>query len=145
MKRGLEGSLVFDSSIILELLYSTSSGVKLKEALKAEKVEGNISEITVAEISYVLCRKLGSEEARSRVKNLLDSGYFTVYEASKLIEYASEYKCKRNLSLADCFTLALAKKLAVPVLFARREKELLEEISNRPFDVEILFLEDFAQ
>jgi hypothetical protein len=42
-------------------LYSTSSGVKLKEALKAEKVEGNISEIAVAEISYVLCRKLGSK------------------------------------------------------------------------------------
>jgi predicted nucleic acid-binding protein len=61
MKRGLEGNLVFDSSVILELLYSTSSGVKLKEALKAEKVEGNISEIAVAEISYVLCRKLGSK------------------------------------------------------------------------------------
>ncbi|NHV98314.1 MAG: type II toxin-antitoxin system VapC family toxin [Thaumarchaeota archaeon] len=145
MKRELEGSLVFDSSSILELLYSTSNGVKLKEALKAEKVEGNISEITVAEISYILCRKLGIEEARTRVKNLLDSGYITVHETFKLIEYASNYKCKRNLSLADCFSLALAKKLTVPVLFARREKELLEEISSGPFDVEILFLEDFTK
>ena len=138
MKRELEGSLVFDSGSILELLYSTSNGVKLKEVLKAESVEGNISEITVAEISYVLCRKLGTEEARTRVKNLLDSGYITVHETFKLIEYASDYKCKRNLSLA------LAKKLTVPVLFARREKELLDEISSKPFDVEILFLEDFT-
>ncbi len=144
MKKELTGSLVFDTSSVLELLYSTKHGTKLKEALKAEKVEGNISEITVAETRHVLCRKLGSEEAQTRLKNLLDSGYISVHESSKLIDHASEYKCKRRFSLVDCFTLALAKKMGVPALFAKREEELMKEMSSEPFDVEILFLEDFV-
>lgn len=143
MKRGLVGSLAFDTSVILELLYSTPHGSKLKEALKTETVHGNISEISVAEVKYILCRRLGGEEAHVRVKNLLDSGYVFTHEDSELIEHAAEYKCKRSLSLADCFTLALAKKIDVPALFAKKEAELMREISNKPFDIEILFLEDF--
>ncbi|MBO3753316.1 MAG: PIN domain-containing protein [Candidatus Brockarchaeota archaeon] len=113
----------------------------MKEAIKSETVYGNISELCVAEVGYVFCRKLGGREARVRIKNLLDSGYFFVHDDSELIEHAAEYKCKRSLSLADCFTLALAKKIDVPALFA--EAELIREISSEPFDVEILFLEDF--
>lgn len=143
MKKGLVGSLAFDAGVVLELLYSTPHGSKLKEAIKNESVYGNISELCVAEVGYVLCRKLGGEEARVRIRNLLDSGYFLVHEDSELIEHATEYKCKRRLSLADCFTLALAKKIDAPALFAKREAELVKEISREPFDVEILFLEDF--
>jgi predicted nucleic acid-binding protein len=144
MKKELAGNLVFDTSSVLELLYSTKHGTKLKEVLKAEKVEGNISEVTVAETRYVLCRRLGSEEAQTRLKNLLDSGYIFVHEISKLIDHASDYKCRRRLSLVDCFTLALAKKIAAPALFARKEEELMKEMSSEPFDVEILFLEDLV-
>lgn len=143
MKKELVGNIAFDTSVILELLYSTIHGIKLKEALKTEKAHGNISEMTITETKYILCRKLGDEEAQARIKNLLDSGYITVHEDSKLIEYAAKFKCKRRLSLPDCFTLALAKKMDVPALFAKKEDELIKEISKEPFDIDIWFLEDF--
>ncbi len=86
---------------------------------------------------------MGKEEAHARVKYLLDSGYIVLYEDTKLIELAAEYKCRKKVSLADCFTLALAKKISSPALFAKRKEELLEEMSKEPFDVKIMFLEDF--
>jgi hypothetical protein len=68
-----------------------------------------------------------------------------VESISPLIESASEYKCDRAISLPDCFSMSLAKRLSLPVLFAVREKELAKEIEKRPFDVEILFLEDLVE
>jgi hypothetical protein len=60
-------------------------------------------------------------------------------------EYPSHHhKCERNLSLADCYVLALAKLLETTAVFARRESELAKEISRSPLDVGILFLEEFA-
>lgn len=143
MRKGLIGNLALDTGVLLELLFSTSHGLKLREALKSEEVHGNVSGISIAELKYVLCRKIGIEEATVRVRSLLESGYITSHEDSELIDYAAEYKCRRKLSLADCFTLALAKKINVPALFAKREEELVKEASSQPFDVEILFLEDF--
>ncbi|MBO3839610.1 MAG: PIN domain-containing protein [Thermoproteota archaeon] len=143
MRKGLVGSLALDTSSLLELLFSTPHGIKLKEALKSEEAHGNVSTISIAELKYVLCRKLGVEEATIRVRSLLESGYVVMHDDSELVEYAAEYKCRRRLSLADCFTLALARKINIPALFARREEELVKEASREPFDVEILFLEDF--
>ncbi|MDW8034747.1 MAG: hypothetical protein RMI79_07470 [Nitrososphaerota archaeon] len=50
MKKRIAGSLAFDTSVLLELLFSTSPGLKLKEVLKNEEVYGNFSEIRVAEL-----------------------------------------------------------------------------------------------
>ena len=52
-------------------------------------------------------------------------------------------KCERALSLADCFCLALARKLECNAIFAKREAELVKETRKKPFDTEVLFLEDF--
>ena len=59
MRKELEGSMVFDTGTILELIYSTEGGRKLKEALKSERVLGNTSEVNIAELRYVLCRRIG--------------------------------------------------------------------------------------
>jgi len=144
MRGELVGSMVFDTSTLLELIYSTERGRKLKEALKSERVLGNTTEVNIAEVRYVLCRRVGEEESKRRVDALISSGYITLHEISRLVDYASQYKCRRSLSLVDCFTLALAKKMDAPVVFARKEEELLREMSREKFDVEILFLEDIA-
>ncbi len=49
-----------------------------------------------------------------------------------------------GVSLPDCFTLSLAKRLSVPYLFAGRERELLAETERKAFDVEIAYLEDYV-
>ena len=145
MKRELTGNIVLDTTPLLELIYSTIGGIKLKEALKAERLQANITEVTLTELRYILCRKLGLNETRKRIKTLLESGYLSVHETSKLIEAAAEYKYKRALSLADCFAISLAKAIDAPILFSKKEDDLVKEMSRETFDVKIFFLEEPAQ
>ncbi len=52
---------------------------------------------------------------------------------------------KKALSLADCFTIALAKKMDLLALFSRRDNEIVNEIKREPLDVEIRFLENVQE
>jgi len=143
MKRGLSGRLALDTSTLIELMFSTPSGIVLKEALKEGLVEACTTELSIAELRYVLCRRLGLAESNERIEKLLVSGYITVEDISTLIIDASRYKCERTISLADCFCLVLAHKSFCSCLFARKEKELAKEMQKKPFDIEVLFLEDY--
>lgn len=144
MRRELAGSMAFDTSTLLELIFSTPSGLKLKEALLAERVLGHVSEYSIFELKYVLCRRLGWSEAERRVKALVASGYVTLHEVSRLMDAAALLKCKHGIAAGDCFTLAVAKRIEGPALFARREEELVNAIERGGFEVEVLFLEDYV-
>jgi predicted nucleic acid-binding protein len=141
----LAGSLVFDAGALIELVFSTPAGSRLMELMIDGKIEVHATEVAMVELGYILCRRVGKEEAKKRIDKLLASGYITVESTSPLMDAASEYKCERAISLPDCFSLALARRLSIPVLFATREKELVKEMEKRPFDVEIIFLEDTIQ
>jgi len=141
-KLDLKGKLATDTSALIELIFCEGPGQKLKEALKSNLVEAWTTEIAVAELRYVLCRKTWWSESSDRVNKLLLSGYIQVEDTQKLINYASEIKCGRAISLSDCFTLALAHEIKGFALFARKEEDLMTEIRRKPFDVPILFLQD---
>ena len=115
----------------------------MRDAMLEETVYANTHELAIAELRYILCRDIGKEKAKTRVEKLLASGYLLVEDLSELIETAADYKCKRAISLPDCFTLSLGKKRSMPILFAERERELTAEMERRPFNLEILFLEDY--
>ena len=142
MRKGLSGRLALDTSALIELILSTPIGLSLKEALKDGEVEVCTSELSIAELRYVLCRRLGLEESNARLDSLMASGYITVEDMAPLIPAASKYKCERAISLADCFCLALAHKSSCKATFAKREKELVMEMQKKPFDVEVFFLEE---
>ena len=138
--------MVFDTGALVELLEPTS---KIGEELKASMAEGSInahvSEVSLAELYYVMCRRLRHERATSRYEDLRASNYLYVTETSSLTFLAGRYKCERSMSLADCFSLALGKHLRLPVLFRSREQELELELKKKPFDLQILFLEDYGR
>lgn len=52
------------------------------------------------------------------------------------------FKCERAVSPADYSCIATAKLAGAKAVFARKEKELTREIERKPFDVEMLFLEE---
>ena len=106
---------------------------------------GYATELAVVEAEYILCRRLGWEEASRRIDWLVLSGFVQVEDISPLCERAARYKCEMAIALPDCFTLSLAEMLSIPALFARRERELAEELARRPLGVEVLFLEDFVE
>jgi predicted nucleic acid-binding protein len=136
--------MAFDTSALLELIFSTPSGLKLKEALLAERALGHASEYSIFELKYVLCRRLGWNEAERRVKALVASGYITLHEVSRLMDAAALLKCKHGIAAGDCFTLAVAKRIEGPALFARREEELVKAIEKGGIEIEVLFLEDYV-
>jgi predicted nucleic acid-binding protein len=145
MKSGLSGSMVLDAGVLIEAVLGTSLGRRVEDALREGHVLAYVTEVGVAELRYVVCRRLGLAESQDRVDRLLASGYVQVEDLSSLIKAAARLKCERVLSLADCFCLALAKRFACKALFARKERELVEEMKKKPFDVEVVFLEDFSK
>jgi len=143
MKREPKGAYATDASTLIELVHGTPMGERLRDAMLDETIETITHELAIAELRYILCRKMGKEKAKVRVEKLLASGYLVVEDVSELIETAADYKCEREISLPDCFTLSLGKERSLPVLFAWRERELTAEMERKPFDLDILFLEDF--
>jgi len=99
-------------------------------------------ELVIAELRYVLCRKLGWQESEERVNKLLASGYIKVEDTLKLINQAAKTKCRRAISLSDCFTLALAHCITGSALFAKPEDDLTKEMKKEPFEAKILFLSE---
>jgi predicted nucleic acid-binding protein len=117
-------------------------GQKLKKALETDMVEAYTTELTITELRYVLCRKLGWQQSEERVNKLLASGYFKLEDTSQLIKEAAKIKCQRAISLPDCFILALAHKIEGNALFARQEQELADEMEKESFSINLLFLEE---
>jgi predicted nucleic acid-binding protein len=142
MMKDLKGKLAIDTSALIELIYCDNLGQKLKKALENDMVEAYTTELAITELRYVLCRKLGWQQSKERVNKLLASGYFTVGDTAQLINEAAKIKCKRAISLPDCFILALAHKIAGNALFARQEQELTDEMGKKSFGVTLIFLEE---
>ena len=142
MRKDLSGKLVLDAGALVELTLSTASGLRLKNTLREGTVEAHTTELAILELRYVLCRRLSQVESDERVDKLLASGYIDVEDLSPLIVDTARDKCERAISLPDCCSLALARRLQCSVLFARRERELVAEMNLKAFDVPILFLED---
>jgi predicted nucleic acid-binding protein len=140
-RQDLKGKLAVDTSALIELIYCETPGQKLKHALEKDAVETWITELALTELRYILCKKLGWEESNKRVNLLLESGYFKVESTQSLVNEAAKLKCCRAISLPDCFTIALAKRVDGAALFARTEQDLTLELKREPFEVKILFLE----
>jgi len=142
MSKDLKGKLAVDTSALIELIFCEAPGQKLKTALESNHVEAWTTELAIAELKYILCRKLGWTESNGRVNKLLESGYIKIEVTLTLINEASKTKCRRAISLPDCFTLALAQKLGGNALFARKEQDLNNEMQRKPFEVCILYLDE---
>ena len=113
---------VLDAGVIISFLEGELRD--FYEKVVNEEVEAYVSVVNLAEVYYVLCRKLGKEKAKEITGKLLRSGYFRVVGVKpKILRLASECKCKNSISLADCFAIATAKYLKAKAVF-RREREL---------------------
>jgi predicted nucleic acid-binding protein len=139
----LEGSFAADAGTLIELVFGSQRGKWLKEQVISQTIQLVTHEIAITELGYILCRRLGLEQAQSRVSDLISSGYLEVQEISALIKETSTIKCQRKISLPDCFTLALADHMKIPALFSSRETEITKEVEKDPFNIEIKYLEDF--
>ncbi|BCU71268.1 type II toxin-antitoxin system VapC family toxin [Stygiolobus caldivivus] len=115
--------VVLDTGVILSFLEGEFR--EYYDKILNQEVTAYVSVVNLAEVYYVLCRRLGRKKAEKIFKGLINSGYFEIFGVKpKILKYASECKCKYSISLADCFAIGTAKFLNTKALF-RREKELI--------------------
>lgn len=114
---------VIDTGLLVEILEGSPLGKKLVELLTSEEIEGYVTDLTLTEIAYVICRKYGMDKAKELVGKLLETGYFEVVEALNYAEEISKIKCEYSISFMDAAVVATAKGLNAIALF-KREKEL---------------------
>jgi predicted nucleic acid-binding protein len=113
--------VVLDSGVVLSFLEGKHRQY-YEKILKGE-VKPYVNAVNLAEVYYVLCRKVGTEKAEKIVRMIIKSGFEVVGVNPLVTKYASECKCRNSISMADCLSIATAKYLKTTALF-RREKEL---------------------
>lgn len=141
-KSYLEGDIVLDTSILIEIALVTENGKELTKLIIDDALIPYTTSLNIMETLYVLCRLLGMKEAEKRVDLIINSGYFNIVSSDRVSRSAAQCKCLFPISIVDCHTLALAKEYNLPALFYKMEKEFKPIIDNLKKWVknEILFL-----
>ncbi len=133
--------LVVDTGALLATLDGTSDAL-IK--LAAEGTQLVTTPINMAETYYVLCRKLGEAQAAAVVKDIVTSGVIHVVAPPGIHIEAARCKCQNPIALADCYAIALARRLHTKAVF-NREQELEKAIRKNPqLTHTVLFLDQLT-
>jgi hypothetical protein len=139
----LQGNLAVDTSAWIEYFLETELGERLDNYLSSsEPKKIYISLLTLSEIYYVLCRAGGEKLAEESLETMKSIKDLVIDRSVDLAGKAGNLKCKRAISLADCTCISLAEKYGCQALFARREREIEEEVRRKPFKVKLVFLDE---
>ena len=129
-------SLVLDAGV-LTLYFAGDPRVKqFFDEVDEERAVGMIAEVNLAEYYYKTCRKLGKETADSRYF-MLTSSKLLITNGERLTRLAALEKCRQrlDLSLADCFALALAIREKAILLTTDRELKKAKGVQVKLFTV----------
>ncbi len=134
--------MVLDGGVLIALAVGDKLSDSIKHGIINDEVRARSHELALTEMMYVLCRSVGWETASTKRDYLADSGLITIDATAEIMNDAARIKCERALALPDCFTLASAKKHGCKAVFVRLEDDLKKEISKKPLDIEISYLEE---
>jgi predicted nucleic acid-binding protein len=141
----LPDRLSVDSGVVLAYYLGERVGeIARDEILESMSRTVYHSRLCVSELFYVLCRRRGRRMAVDYTRAFLDSGHSLLCDSDEIDMTAGACKCERTISLADCYVIATAICHHASAVFARHERELDNEIKRKPFDVQVVFLEDLA-
>lgn len=134
--------MTLDTSAIIEYLMGTKLGSIVKEYFETLKLEEKVycSLYSISEIFYVLCRLKCLEYAVDKINTMLSSRVIEINNTEEMALKTGRLKCKRAISIGDCSCIVTAKITRSRAVFAQREKELVNAMKRKPFNVEILFL-----
>lgn len=140
----LPSRLSIDSGVVLAYYLGENIGRLVRtEIFESEGKALYHNRLCIAELFYVLCRRRGQKVATDYTRSYLNAEYSMLADSEPIDMTAGAYKCERTISLSDCYVIAAAKLQQASALFARHEKDLDKESKRKPFDVPVLFLEDF--
>jgi len=131
----LKQTLVMDAGV-LALHFAEDS--RLREyftRIDQGKARGLVTEVNLSECYYKTCQKLGRQAADTSYF-LLRGSKLQAVQDEELTRSAGLEKCRQqlDLSLADCFALALARREKALLLTTDSELKKAENIQVRFFD-----------
>jgi len=134
-------SIVVDTSVLMEVLDETPMGKDFfQKVLSITQIQRiYISPLVDTELKYILCRQKGHENAIKITSEFLKD--FTIYSEKKLRDEAAHLKCNFAISIADCYSLATAKLLEIPI-YMKKEDEIEKVFSELSTLVKISFIDD---
>ncbi len=130
----ISGSIALDTGLLLEFF----TNGPLAELVTDEIFNNSnvktiyIHDYIITELFSVICKQKGVSFAEETVEELMK--FTKVVSTNKLRYIAGEFKAKRKLSMSDCFSLSIAKRYKIPVLF-KRKQDLVVEMKKRPFEM----------
>jgi predicted nucleic acid-binding protein len=134
-----------DSGVLLAYYLGEQVGeIAREEILESASTTVYHSRLCVSELFYVLCRRRGQRIAADYTRAFLDSEHSLLRDSDEIDMTAGACKCERAISLADCYVIATAICHHASAVFARHERDLDSEIKKKPFEVEVVFLEDLV-
>lgn len=94
MKRKfLRGDMVFDTSILVEIVLATNIGKELIDFMINDDIRPYTTSLNIMELLYIICRLLNMNEAKKRVDLLVKSGYLNIISSDDVSMIAAECKC----------------------------------------------------
>jgi predicted nucleic acid-binding protein len=133
----LNSTLVIDAGALSLFFAGDPRVVPYFNRMDRGQATGLITEINLTEYYYKTCQKLGKQAADTRYFLLRNSKLKTIGDEN-LTRLAGLEKCKQelDLSLADCFALALAKRENATLITTDRELEKVKDVSAKFFRVQ---------
>ncbi|MHB2036532.1 MAG: PIN domain-containing protein [Nitrososphaerales archaeon] len=144
MSSELNGSMVFDTSVLVELSVDSPISKAIQVSISNGQIQALTGELNLTELEYILCRSTGSERSKRSIELLRRANQIEIVPSSSFLDRAAEMKCSRSISLVDCVTISMGESLELPVLFARRESELKTELRKKAFRTRLLFMDSRA-
>lgn len=130
-------ALVFDSWAIMAYLEDEPSAEKIADLIADAHDDGTpmkMSVVNAGEIWYIVARRTSLSEADRALRLIEEIGISLVDAEWPLTRVAAGFKIKGNISYADCYAAALAKREKAALLTGDREFQQLEK------DIRIIWL-----
>ena len=134
-------SIAVDTGVLIEYLEDSTLGKAFyKEGWERDQFKKYyVSPLVDMELKYIFCRRIGFQEARTRISKFLRD--FVICPENQLRDEAFRLKCDFPISIADCYSLAVGKVYEIPV-YMKKEREIDDIIDDLSAIVEILFIDD---
>jgi len=129
-------AVVFDAGVLTLHFVDDPRVEEYFRGVDEDRFSGYISSVNLAEFYYKTCQKLGRQAADTRYYQIRRTLLHVVGD-DDLPRTAGLEKCRQplNLSLADCFALALARRQNGLLLTTDGELSKVNDIDVKCFEV----------
>jgi predicted nucleic acid-binding protein len=131
----VKSNLVLDAGVLTLFFLRDSRVFPFFEKIESGEATGQISGVNLSEFYYKTCQTLGRQTADTRF-NLVKENIIVV-EDDELDRLAGLEKCRRvlDISLADCYALALSKRVKGILLTTDGELGRSKDVKTHHFSV----------